>query len=79
MAKVVYKIVKHDGGWAYQVDHAFSETYGSHDAAHRAAKRAASEQRLSGDQATISFEDAEGRWHEELVAGGDRPDTTVEG
>jgi hypothetical protein len=79
MVKVVYKIVEHDGGWAYQVDHVFSETFKSHDAARRAAERAAAEQQVSGDEAAISFEDAGGRWHEELVAGGDRPDTSVEG
>jgi hypothetical protein len=79
MAKVVYKIVEHDGGWAYQVDHVYSETYGSHDQARRAAERAAGEQQLSGEEAAISFQDAEGRWHEELTEGGDRPDTAVQG
>ena len=33
MAKVTYHIVEHDGGWAYQVDGVFSETFPSHDAA----------------------------------------------
>ncbi|HEV2677089.1 MAG TPA: hypothetical protein VGV37_21345 [Aliidongia sp.] len=79
MAKVVYKIVEHDGGWAYQVDHVFSETYVSHDVARRAAERAAAEQRLSGEEAAISFQDAQGRWHEEQAEGADRPDTTVQG
>lgn len=79
MAKVVYKIVEHDGGWAYQVDHVYSETYVSHDVARRAAERAATEQRLSGEEATISFQDAAGRWHEELTEGADRPDTAVQG
>ena len=78
MAKVVYKIVEHDGGWAYQVDHVYSETYVSHDVARRAAERAATEQRLSGEEAAISFQDAAGRWHEELTGGADRPDTTVQ-
>jgi hypothetical protein len=79
MAKVVYRIVQHDGGWAYQVDHVFSETFRSHDAARRAAERAAAEQQVSGDEAAISFEDADGHWREELVSGGDRPETVVEG
>jgi hypothetical protein len=79
MARVVYKIVEHDGGWAYQVDHVYSETYRSHDMARRAAERAAGEQRLSGEEAAISFQDGEGRWHEELTEGGDRPDTAVQG
>ncbi len=79
MAKVIYKIVEHDGGWAYQVDGAYSETFRSDDAARRAARRAAIEQRLSGEEAAISFEDAEGRWHEERVEGEDRPETSVQG
>ena len=33
MTKVTYEIVEHDGGWAYRVDGAYSETYRSHDAA----------------------------------------------
>jgi len=79
MARVVYKIVEHDDGWAYQVDHVYSETYVSHDLARRAAERAAGEQRLSGEEAAISFQDASGNWHEELAEGEDRPDTAVQG
>ena len=79
MAKVVYKIVEHDGGCAYQVDHVFSETYRSHDAARHAAERAASEQRLSGADAAISYQDGNGLWHEQLIHGDDRPITEVEG
>jgi hypothetical protein len=79
MAKVIYRVVEHDGGWAYQLDHVFSETYVSHDAARRAAWRAAGEQRLSGDEAVISLQDAAGRWHEERARGDDRPETDVRG
>lgn len=77
MAKVVYHIVEHDGGWAYRVDDAYSETFASHDTARAAARRAAGEQRISGEEAAISFEDSAGLWHEELVQGSDRPDTEV--
>jgi len=79
MAKVVYQVVEHDGGWAYRVDGVYSETFRSHDAARSAATRAAGEQRLSGEDAAIAFEGSDGVWHEELVAGEDRPDTAVEG
>ena len=78
MTKVVYHVVEHDGGWAYQVDGAYSETFPSHAAAHAAAERAAREQRVSGEEAAIAFEVANGRWHEELVEGRDRPDTEVQ-
>jgi hypothetical protein len=32
---------------------------------------------VSGDEVGISYEDASGVWHEELVQGGDRPETEV--
>src|SRR5579871_6086276 len=38
MAKITYTIVEHDGGWAYKVGDVFSETFPSHDAAHKAAE-----------------------------------------
>ena len=79
MAKVVYRIVEHDGGWAYQAGGVYSETYPSHDAARAAALRAAGEQRVSGQEAAISYETADGVWREELVQGEDRPDTEVVG
>ena len=41
MAKVVYKIVKHENGWAYKARGTFSETFPSHDAAVAAARTAA--------------------------------------
>jgi hypothetical protein len=79
MARVVYHIVAHDSGWAYQVDGTYSEAFRSHDAARKAAEKAAREQRTPGDEAAISYEDANGHWHQELVHSGDQPDTEVEG
>ena len=79
MVHVTYRIVEHDGGWAYTLDGVFSETFRSHDAALRAAQQAAAEQRTPGGTAAISWEDASGQWHEELAQGGDRPETDVEG
>ena len=79
MTKLVYHIVQHDGGWAYKVDGTFSETFKTHDAAKAAANRAAREQRVSGSEAAISWEDEKGVWHEELDEGSDRPETSVEG
>lgn len=79
MSKVTYAIVEHDGGWAYTADGVFSEPYPTHDAARRAAERAAQEQRAPGDATPISWEDADGRWHDEVADGKDRPVTDVEG
>jgi hypothetical protein len=79
MDTVVYEIVEHDGGWAYKVGDAFSETYPSHDLARAAAERAAAEQRLSGETTDIEYEDDKGRWRTESASGRDRPETEVEG
>ncbi len=48
MVEVAYHVVEHDGGWAYQFDGVFSETFPTHDAALAAAKRVAAEQRAPG-------------------------------
>ena len=79
MSKVTYEIVEHDGGWAYRVDGAYSEPYPTHDQARRAAERAAQEQVIPGKATGIVYEDKDGRWHSEVAAGDDRPQTDVEG
>ena len=78
MTKITYEIVEHDGGWAYRVDGVFSETFPTHDAARKAAERAASEQVVPGETTPISWEDNKGHWHDEVARGTDRPDTDVE-
>jgi hypothetical protein len=79
LSKVVYKIVEHGGGWAYQVEGTYSETFPSRDAARAAALIAANEQAQPGNDVGIRFEDASGHWHEELSDGDDRPEPTIEG
>ena len=49
MTKIVYRIVEHDEGWAYQVDGVFSETFPSHDAAPRGATRRRRTAHAGGD------------------------------
>jgi hypothetical protein len=80
MAKIVYDIVEHDGGWAYRVDGTYSETFPTHDAARKAAEQAAAEQVVAADNAVgITYEDTEGHWHDEISRRDDRPETEVEG
>jgi Uncharacterized protein conserved in bacteria (DUF2188) len=79
MTKITYEIVEHDGGWAYRVEAVFSETFPSHNRARRAAEQVAKEQVVSEDTTGISYEDKDGRWHDEVAAGNDRPETDVEG
>jgi len=78
MAHVTYKIVQHDGGWAYTVDGVFSEAFATHAGALAAAKRAAAEQRVPGRTEAIEYETADGKWHTETAEGSDRPETDVE-
>ena len=79
MTKLTYQIVRHDGGWAYRVGDVYSETFPSHDLARKAAERAAHEQVVAGETTGISYEDKQGRWHDEMARGDDRPETDVEG
>jgi uncharacterized protein DUF2188 len=77
MMKVAYRVVEHDGGWAYTLDGVFSETFPSHDAAVKAAKRVAAEQRTPGETTEIQYEDEKGQWRSEHVDGHDRPSPDV--
>jgi hypothetical protein len=55
----------------------FSEPFATHDLARAAAERAAAEQQVAGDTTGITWEDAQGHWHDEVSAGNDRPETEV--
>lgn len=79
MAHVTYRIVEHDGGWAYQSGGTYSETYPSHDAARAAATAAAREQKVPDENAVIEYADASGEWVTEPADGHDRPEVEVEG
>jgi hypothetical protein len=78
MARVVYKIVRHENGWAYEARGSFSETFPTRKAALEAAKRAAGEQKVPGETVGIEYETEDGVWHRELDSGSDRPQTSVE-
>jgi Uncharacterized protein conserved in bacteria (DUF2188) len=78
MAHVTYRIVRHEDGWAYAVKGTISESFPTHAEALAAARRAATEQRQSGETEIIEYEDENGRWHTEQAPGRDRPQTDVE-
>jgi Uncharacterized protein conserved in bacteria (DUF2188) len=78
MSDVVYRIVEHDGGWAYKLGDVFSETFATRGDAEAAASRVAAEQRVPGAAEAIEWQDEDGDWHEEYESGGDRPDAMVE-
>jgi hypothetical protein len=77
MIKIHYKVVPHDGGWAYRLNDVFSEPFPSKKAAMAAAKRVAAEQHVPGDTTIIEYEDEAGVWHQEVSQGDDRPDADV--
>jgi hypothetical protein len=78
MTDITYSIVEHDGGWAYKVGDTFSETFPSHEAALKAAQRAAGEQEQPGETEGITYEDKQAVWHQEVSSGDDRPRTHVQ-
>lgn len=77
MANIHYRVVSHDGGWAYTLDGAFSEAFPTKQLATRAAQLVAEEQHVPGNTAYIEFQDANGEWHSEVARGDDRPDVDV--
>ncbi len=77
MSLIHYKIVQHDGGWAYKLGDVFSEPYRSHAAAMAAARRVAAEQRVPGETCYIQYQTADGVWHTELTTSTDRPQADV--
>ena len=79
MTTVNYVVVEHDGGWAYKVGETYSETFPTHDDALAWARLAAAGQHLAGTTTPISWEDKQGKWHDEIAKGDDRPDTEVQG
>lgn len=77
MTKIVYEIIEHDHGWAFKLGETISQSFLTHEAAYNAAKRAAIEQTRPGETVGISWEDARGRWHDEISPGDDRPEVEV--
>jgi hypothetical protein len=77
MTEIHYKVVQHDGGWTYKLGDVFAETFATHDDAMAAARAVAAEQQLSGETVPISWQDADGKWHDEVAQGDDRPEADV--
>lgn len=79
MVQITYRIVEHDGGWAYKLGDTYSETFRTHDQARAAAVAASREQKVPDEDAMIEWEDTSGRWITERADGHDRPEPQVEG
>ena len=77
MAQFHYKIMQHDGGWAYSLNGAFSEAFPDYSAALAAVKRVVAEQHTIRDTTLIEYQDENGQWHTEVSEGSDAPDVDV--
>lgn len=62
MSKITYKVIKHDGGWAYEANGAHSQTFQTREAARNAAKLAATARATAGGTTPRSYEDEAGQW-----------------
>jgi hypothetical protein len=56
MKKIVYKIMRHDGGWSYEVHGKYSEPFRTREEARQAAKLAARGQASTPEAAPISHQ-----------------------
>ncbi len=74
---LTYHVGRHDEGFAYRVRDVWSEAFPDHESALAAAKSAAVRQHQGGDDAEISYQLADGRWHTEHVSSGGGPTTAV--
>jgi hypothetical protein len=78
MSEERYRIIEHDGGWAYTAMGVYSETFRTHGEALAAARRAAAEQVVPDQMRMIEYQDEAGAWRVEVARGDDRPVTEVD-
>jgi hypothetical protein len=62
MNKSIYRVVKRDGGWAYEADAAQSATFQTREAARRAARLAATQPAAANETMPSAFEDDDNKW-----------------
>jgi hypothetical protein len=79
MSKAIYKIVRHDGRWAYESNGAVSEHFGTREQARAAARLTAREQCLQRAQIPISHEHRTVERQEEIPENDHRLHAEVKG
>jgi hypothetical protein len=65
MNKITYRVVKHDGGWAYESDGAHSEQFRTREAARQAARLAAAGHASAQQTAPRPSENKAGQWYDD--------------
>ena len=74
---ITYHVVPHEDGWAYRLDDVFSETFPNHADALAAARIAAERHEQTDEDRFISYQAEDGKWHNEVAVGRDRPATEI--
>ena len=67
MTKLNYEIVERDGGYAWKLGDAFSETYPTRDAASAAAIEDSARRQSGTAQSTAQSDGDARRWHNEMA------------
>jgi Uncharacterized protein conserved in bacteria (DUF2188) len=62
MNKIRYRVVKHDGGWAYETDGTYSGQFRTREAARKAARLAAADHAPAYATVSRTSESEEGQW-----------------
>jgi hypothetical protein len=62
MNKSTYRVVKRDGGWAYEANATQSDTFQTREAARKAARLAATEKAAPSETTLPSYVDDDGKW-----------------
>ena len=65
MNKITYRVVKHNGGWAYENGGTYSEQFRTREAARKAARLAAAGHASAYATAPRTSEGEEGQWHDD--------------
>jgi hypothetical protein len=63
MNKMTYKVVKHEGGWAYEANGTYSKRFRTREAARKAAKSAAGGSAVATETTPISY--GKVQWHDD--------------
>jgi hypothetical protein len=65
MNKITYRVVKHDGGWAYETDGTYSQQFRTREAARKAARLAAAGHASAYETARRPSESKAGQWYDD--------------
>jgi hypothetical protein len=70
MGLFIYKVVKHQNGWAYKLEDTYSSVFSTQFEAAAAAKKTAREMHEAGDFTQVKVKDGPLGWRTELVING---------